>query len=162
MPKTPSQRGRSSRAKGQRGERDAIKLLGETVQRVYNGLRVTPPDLQRNQLQSDKGGSDLAGLPYFAIEVKNAEALLLDAWWYQCMGQATARQTPVLLYKRNHRSWRARYMAPVAPQANAWRPAVVDVDSDTFLVWFAAMLTMMVEHDIRTGALTQHVDIAKQ
>lgn len=132
----------NSRSKGQRGERAAIDWLQPIANQVTAALGLPPLLLQRNTLQSDQGGSDIAGLPWLAIEIKNCETdapAALEAWWGQCLGQSKLGQTPVLLYRRNHRAFRARLEGGIGTE-EPWLPALVDVDALAFEVWFRAKL----------------------
>lgn len=98
--------GLASRNKGKRGEREVIKLLQPIVDSVYGEGAIL---LQRNMLQSDKGGCDIAGLEKFAIEIKRHERLNVKAWWRQTLEQAKPHQIPVLFYRQNGESWTVMY-----------------------------------------------------
>lgn len=92
-----STKGRSSRLKGQRGERalanELSDLLGVTLKR-----RV------RNHI----GESDITGLKGFSVEVKNQAALSVGAWWRQTVTQAAiTKEIPVLFYKVPRKGFRA-------------------------------------------------------
>jgi hypothetical protein len=78
--------------KGKRAEREIVGLLQPVVNAVYAAAGITPPLLQRNTLQSDRGGYDIVGLDWFAPEVKRCETLSLRTWWEQCKGQAKPSQ----------------------------------------------------------------------
>lgn len=80
--------GNMSRNKGQRGEREVVKLLQPIVDKVYGSLGLTPPVLERNLMQSHKGGFDIAGLHWMALEVKYQETLNVGMWWNQTLAQA--------------------------------------------------------------------------
>lgn len=140
------------RNKGQRGEREVIELLQPVVIEVYqtHGIE-TIPLLQRNTIQSDRGGYDIVGLDWLALEVKRGEQhnrYRIDQWWTQCEAQAGNRE-PVLFYRANHEEWKVRLYGMLF----TWReiggglvrhgrtitvPVTVDVDS--FLSWFRARL----------------------
>jgi len=98
----------NSRSKGQRGEREIVATLQEVIDRIYGPHDTERPILQRNTIQSDRGGYDLVGLPWFAPEVKHCETFQLDKWWAQCLRQAKQNQFPALFYRRNHIPWRVR------------------------------------------------------
>lgn len=92
-----STKGRSSRLKGQRGERalanELSDLLGLTLKR-----RV------RNRAEDD----DIDDLPGFSVEVKNQAVLSVGAWWKQTVSQAaTKNKIPVLFYKVPRKGFRA-------------------------------------------------------
>lgn len=80
--------GNMSRNKGQRGEREVVKLLQPIINRVYGSRAVEPPQLERNLMQSHKGGFDIVGLEWMALEVKYQESANLNGWWKQTLDQA--------------------------------------------------------------------------
>jgi hypothetical protein len=141
-----------SRTKGQSGEREVIDLLQPTLDAVVRGHGLDPNNfpIQRNTVQSDRGGSDLTGLPGLAIEVKRCETLAIESWWEQCTEQAMGprmigfRAVPVLFYRRNRTPWRVRMLGHCGgnlgggkdPGVLPLTPAVVDVSLDDFLKWF--------------------------
>ena len=101
--------GNRSRNKGQRGEREVIKLIQPIVDRVCEEVGCIPIPLERNLIQAHKGGADLHGLDWLALEVKYQETENLTAWWRQCVEQAKEHQTPILFYRRNFvREWRVK------------------------------------------------------
>lgn len=136
------------RQKGANAERDIIKLLQPALERVYQQLAAdyphladlvgTAPRLQRNALQADGGGSDIAGLEWLALEVKCQETLAVPAWWRQCTEQAGKRQTPVLAYRRNGAPWRIRMQVrmDVVRYRPAWEP-IVEMSWDAFVAYFS-------------------------
>ncbi len=88
--------------KGKRGEREVVKLLQPIIDRVYSEFGIEDiPSLQRNTLQSDKGGYDLVGLDWIAIEVKHQEQFNINGWWKQTVAQAKKGQQPTLFYRKN-------------------------------------------------------------
>src|SRR5699024_4186713 len=66
-----------------------------------------PPSVERNLMQTAKGGYDLVGVDWLAVEVKRQETLNVNGWWKQTLEQASEGQTPVLLYRKNRQPWRA-------------------------------------------------------
>lgn len=80
--------GAMSRNKGQRGEREVIKLLQPTVTRCYMEKGLDVPSLERNLMQSRAGGFDIVGLEWMALEVKRQEVLNVNLWWKQTCAQA--------------------------------------------------------------------------
>lgn len=80
--------GNMSRNKGQRGEREVIKLLQPTVSRVYVEAGFPMPELTRNLSQSREGGFDISGLDWLALEVKYQETENVKGWWEQACRQA--------------------------------------------------------------------------
>lgn len=91
-----------SREKGKRGEREVARIIQDVVNEVFGE---NAPRIQRNTLQSDKGGFDLVGLEDFAIEVKRHEKLNVKAWWRQTVKQAGKDKLPVLFYRQNNTPW---------------------------------------------------------
>ena len=100
--------GRFSQQKGKRAEREIINLLQPIVDKIYGmyPLIGTAPFLQRNTLQSDRGGFDIVGLDWFAPEVKFQEQLAVNSWWEQTVRQTAQNQTPVLFYRKSRQKWR--------------------------------------------------------
>lgn len=90
-------RGRRSRQKGQRGERELFALLspffGQKLQRRVNSTR--------------DGGCDQLAIPGWAVEVKRAESYS-SAYWAQAVAQARAEQRkPVLFWRKSRMPWQA-------------------------------------------------------
>jgi Holliday junction resolvase len=80
-----------SRNKGANGERELASII-----RDWFGLDVT-----RNwQGQAAVGGSDIAGIAGWAIEVKRAKVARIGEWWDQACQQAEANgDAPALCYR---------------------------------------------------------------
>jgi len=57
-------------------------------------------------MQTAKGGHDLIGIDWLALEIKNCETFQFNAWWKQTLEQAGTTKVPVLMYKRNHSPFR--------------------------------------------------------
>lgn len=90
--------GRSSRDKGARGEREALRLLGELLGQM----------LTRNLEQTREGGGDCLCVKGWAIEVKRQEQLSRPKWWRQACEQASrVGAEPMLLYRRSREQWTA-------------------------------------------------------
>ena len=92
---------KTSRQKGQRGEREVCKLLAEILGGEY----------KRNLMQTQEGGYDVLGLDGFAIEVKYQEKLQIEKWWKQTVEQAEKPnrlqgEIPVLFFRRSREKWR--------------------------------------------------------
>jgi Holliday junction resolvase len=86
-----------SRNKGQVGERELLKLLGEEL-----GV-----ELSRNLLQTRESGADCLGIRGFAVEVKRQERLCLPAWWRQAVKQGEMHGAePILAFRQNRQPWR--------------------------------------------------------
>lgn len=151
-----------ARNKGKRGERMVIDWLQPIVDEICLDLNIKQVLLQRNTVQSDRGGSDIVGLPWLAAEVKNCESngpANLDKWWEQTIKQAhewadhTITPTPVLFYTSNHRPIRVRMMGAIAaPEDNriAWVYSMVDVSAEDFERYFRSRTKLEF---LRTKAL---------
>ena len=89
----------NSRAKGKSGELEIVHLLHREL-----GI-----DCHRNwREQCAVGGSDIIGVPGWAIEVKRQKRYD-RGWWTQAALQgARAGLTPVLLYRLDRKPWMAR------------------------------------------------------
>ena len=94
-----------SRDKGKRGEREVIHILQPIINKVCDYNNIERIILQRNTLQSDRGGYDIVGLDDFAIEVKRVEKLYVKRWWEQAQRQAKGSQIPVLFYRQSRKPW---------------------------------------------------------
>lgn len=131
--------GSMSRNKGKRGEREVINLLQPIVEQVYAAHDQEPPILQRNTLQSDRGGTDIAGLDWLAPEVKFHKAVSLGPCWRQACGQAKPHQLPVLFYRNNSQPWRVMTRLPVVIGDRVVTQVVV-LDMIEFLIYFRVRL----------------------
>lgn len=133
--------------KGKSAEREVVAMLQEAVNEVYAGSDIIPDLFRTGYQQSDKGGSDIGGIPWLACEVKFHKQLAVNTWWEQCAGQARKDQTPVLFYKVAHKGWRVRMRGVLhCPTANGlFRHAVVDISTDDFLGYFKHRLL----HDVK-------------
>ena len=120
------------RDKGQRGEREVIALLQPVVNRTYEAAGLEPPLLQRNQMQSHKGGYDIVGLDWLALEVKFQESFNVERWWVQCNQQCKEGQLPVLFYRKSRVAWRVRTYGYLDAEQLLVR-GVVDISLETFL-----------------------------
>lgn len=131
--------GTMARNKGKRGERGVIDLLQPVVNEVYELNDMEAPILKRNTLQSDDGGSDIAGLPWLALEVKYQEQENVNGWWRQTLEQAGQDGIPVLVYRRNNAKWRVRMFGMLGtPGCGYTVPVTVDIEH--FLLWFRLRL----------------------
>lgn len=131
--------GLMSRNKGKRGEREIVDALQPIVNEVYAAFDLDPPKLKRNTLQSDGGGSDIAGLPWLALEVKYHENNFQEAWWRQTLEQAAQDRVPVLLYRRNGQKWKC-VMFGLLGEPSLGHTVRVTVDIQSFLAWFRLRL----------------------
>jgi hypothetical protein len=126
------------RQKGQRGEREVVKLLQDVVDRVRARYAAEPIVLQRNALQAHLGGADLHGLDGFSVEVKFCEQENLGSWWRQTIRQAEKMDgVPVLFYRATRQPWSVKFRAYVQTPLDR---ELVEMDVETtledFLDWF--------------------------
>lgn len=147
-------KGINSRAKGQRGEREAIGILQPIVNQVYSLYNVDIPVLQRNTLQSDQGGYDVVGLAWLALEVKAQENVSIVRYWNQALAQAAPHQEPIVLFKQKFREFTA-IMRVSLPCGSRFIHAFALVDIDTFKLWFRARLAFELERDLRERGLLE-------
>jgi hypothetical protein len=145
-PAPPEPKRINSRAKGQRGEREIVRLLQCIVDKVLAGYRLPPILIERNQLQTNQGGHDLAGLPEFAIEVKFCETELLTQWWEQTLVQAAKHGgIPILLYRASRKPWRAKIRAFVnSPKERDQIEADIELSIEDFTSWFESAFDELI------------------
>lgn len=134
--------GSMSRNKGQRGEREVIKLLQPVVIDTYARAGLTPPELERNLVQSHKGGHDIVGLEWIALEVKFQETLQIELWWDQTKLQAERASKkhieqvlPVLFYRKSRSKWNVRMFGGLRA-GNQMVRCPVEISVEAFLAWF--------------------------
>lgn len=131
-----------AKLKGATGEREVIKLLQPMVEKIFKDRGLPCPLIERNALQFARGGYDIIGVDWCAIEVKRCETLQLTGWWRQAIAQAGKRE-PILFYRQNHGSWRVRVLA----RLGMWRKGEHDVENfvyhgtcdlsfEEFMPWF--------------------------
>lgn len=98
MRQTPLKRktplGAKPRARGNRGELEVVNILKAHGYPAY-----------RNFASGGYGGSDIIGLPGFAVEVKMVEALNIWKALAQSEAAAAATDTPVVAFRRNRSRW---------------------------------------------------------
>lgn len=135
-----------AREKGKRAEREAVKLLQPIINEVYGKYGLEIPELQRNQMQSHKGGYDIVGLEWLALEVKHQETLHISDWWSQTVRQAGEERTPVLIYKQNRVKWRVVMYGflPAGGDWIDWPRTPVDITLEAFLTYFRVRLLQEV------------------
>jgi hypothetical protein len=127
------------RNKGQRGERQVVKLLQAIVDTVHQRRGLALILLQRNQLATWQGGEDITGLEGFCIEVKWQEIGWNPEWWKQCLAQAAYRPgwTPVLFYRASHQKWNVKLRAFVnTPMDTEQVESDITMSIDDFVEWF--------------------------
>jgi hypothetical protein len=144
----------NSRAKGQRGEREIVKIFVEIMAGIEVELMKSYPvgsheivpllskNIQRNHMQVDRGGFDLAGVPLLAPEVKFCETFLLNEWWQQTVRQAKSGEYPVLFYRRTRVPWRVRSWLSIQMPGVTYAPmqwTVADYDIESFIAWYALL-----------------------
>jgi hypothetical protein len=133
------------RTKGKVAELEVIRLLRDTMLKVEAWL---PPDLprhahrlQRNSLQSAQGGFDVAGLPGIALEIKRCETLAIEAWWRQCIEQATKAPgcpMPVLVWRQSRMPWTVRSWVQITDGAGTYEFVIAQYPlQPAFLNWYA-------------------------
>jgi hypothetical protein len=154
-----------ARNKGKRGERAVIDWLQPLVDSICDELYIKRLILQRNTIQSDKGGTDIVGIDWMAAEVKNVEndtPGLLDSWWQQCVDQAEKwsvsgrpRLCPVLFYMRNRRPIRVRMFGIIFDKNSrdtareVWCNAVIDIDRESFENYFIQRTKLELQKEVK-------------
>lgn len=132
--------GLTSLNKGKRGEREVVRMVQPIVDQVYSGFGLSPPLIERNLMQSRKGGFDVVGLAWLALEVKYQEKENLSGWWAQCKGQTSEGQEPVLLYRRNGTKWKCRMFGYLDAGGGYKVRCPVDITIDAFLTYLQLRL----------------------
>ena len=133
--------GRASRNKGARGELEVIAMLQPIVDKVCEETGHPSFVLRRNQDQRYAPKQyDLIGVPWVALEVKRVENQSgIGSWWRQTKEATKDGQIPILIYRPNHQKWKVRCRIPILAGITVIR-ATVNVDIETFLVWFEYFL----------------------
>lgn len=130
--------GRSCRAKGQRGEREAIHLLES----------LTGLELSREHGQAASGGHDctIPTRPVICLEVKRQENENTTAWWTQAVASAvTAGGVPAVVYRRSRQPWRA--IVPLAwLTGEHWPGEGLEATATISIEAFAYKITQEVNH----------------
>ncbi len=121
-------------SKGRRGEQEINRLLQPVIDSIYSEFSLPAPQLYRNKNQSHKGGYDIDGISWLAIEVKFQETFNLSKWWEQTLSQASEDQVPVLIYKKAYVKWRVR-MFGYLDCGDTRVKAIVDISIDDFLTF---------------------------
>jgi hypothetical protein len=128
----------ASRNKGKRGEREVINMLQPIVDMLCKNAEVERIVLERDLMQSGRGGHDVVGLPGLAIEVKNCKTLALESWWKQTLQQAGSDKEPILFYKVARVGWRVRARLLVMASGSRAR-VIADIDLAQYLTIFASI-----------------------
>jgi hypothetical protein len=110
-----------------------MKALGYPNEDCLMGMKT----IQRNQIQTAIGGSDLIGCYGLSVEVKRQEALNLNTWWKQCQTSALRDNgIPVLIYRQNKQKWKVRtYVMMPLPNGHQMQ-TVAEFDWESFRIWF--------------------------
>lgn len=143
--------GLMSRNKGKRAEREIVKLLQPIVTKEYMDAGLEAPELERNLMQSHKGGYDIEGLDWMAPEVKHHETLAVNSWWEQTLEQAAAKsREPVLFYRQNNAKWKVRMIGflPIEAHGVVGQQRLrlpVDIAIDHYLIWFQQRVKVEVK-----------------
>jgi len=143
IPEIKSQRGKSAKAKGAGGEREALANIVVIMQEVERELNLYDEKsqslkVQRNLQQAIAGGHDIVGIPMLCVEVKRQETLHLDQWWQQTTNQAAkTNDMPVLLYRQSRQQWKVRtYVKLECPPYDIIQWIVADINLDKFLAFY--------------------------
>lgn len=132
--------GKMGLMKGKRAEREVIKLLTPVLEKVYAEAGIEDiPMLQRNTLQSDKGGYDIVGLDWLAIEVKHQESLAVNLWWKQTIDQAKTGQQATLFYRKNNVKWQVVVMTFICT-GDGYMPIRSTLKVEDYLKYFERRL----------------------
>lgn len=135
----------NSRSKGLRGELNAIRVIQPVINIVYKEFGKEPPLLQRNLMQSNKGGFDIVGLDWLALEIKYQEAENLPAWWEQCKVQAHSGKEPILMFRKNHAKWKIKMFGCIPVGGSLIRTPVV-IELEAFLLYVQLRLREILKN----------------
>lgn len=133
--------------KGKAGEREAIKFLQPTIDKVYKEFGMHTVELFRNQNQSALGGYDIDGLPWIALEIKRQEQLNLNAWWAQVNKAKKGEQVPVVMFRQNRKQWRFLIPAWLHTGGQGHYEVRAEITKESFLEWFEQTLRYHVARE---------------
>ena len=141
--------GKFANAKGKRGEREAVKVLQPSIDKIYGARGLDAPKMYRNQNQSADGGYDIQSdaTSWLALEIKRCETLQITKWWRQCVSQGTPSQVPVLLYRQSRKQWKAVMFGYVEVGGGLRVKSRVQLDLESFLTYFEAKLAYMLDEN---------------
>lgn len=139
--------------KGKQGEREAIKFLQPTINKVYESFGMDTVELFRNQNQSALGGYDIDGLPWIALEIKRQETLNMNAWWAQVNKAAREGQVPVVMFRQNRKQWRFLMPSWLHTGGSGHMMARAEVTKEAFLEWFEQRLRYEVTRESESTEL---------
>lgn len=125
-PRTKSQIGRSSRRKGQVGERQLAAELSALL-----GIEI------KRRVRNHASDSDIVGLDGWSAECKVCAAPAMSAWWQQTVAQAKPGELPVLFYRLPRKPFRA--VLPICLLIGGEVHADVEQTIDVSLAGFAAV-----------------------
>jgi hypothetical protein len=130
--------------KGKTGEREVANAMNYCIYLAMTELGYPKEEclkgmctIQRNQIQTAIGGSDLINCYGLSIEVKRQETLSVNTWWKQCEASALKDNAiPVLVYRQNKKPWRVRTYTWLPLPDEHQMKIVSEMDWDTFRAWF--------------------------
>lgn len=126
MERTKAQIGRSSRRKGQTGERALAAELSALL-----GIEI------KRRVRNHANDSDIVGLAGWSAEVKNCATPAMASWWAQTVAQSQSDEWPVLFYKLPRKPFRA--VMSIAMMIGGEVHADVGQTIETSLEGFAAV-----------------------
>jgi hypothetical protein len=141
MSEMTKEKAKAGKAKGTRGEREIVALIGVLVGRVFESYGMPRPVISRS-----KRGCDVDGLLDYAFEVKRDNKPRLEddcLAWAQVEAFAKAKgKIPVLFYRSNNSKWRVKIQTVlVVPLAiTCGSMTIVDISLESFCTWFEADL----------------------
>jgi len=139
--------------KGKQGEREAIKFLQPTINKVYSDFGLDTVELFRNQNQSALGGYDIDGLPWIALEIKRQETLNMNAWWAQVNKAAREGQVPVVMFRQNRKQWRFLMPSWLHTGGEGHMMTRAEVTKEAFLEWFEQRLRYEIARESESTEL---------
>jgi hypothetical protein len=139
--------------KGKTGEREVADAMNYCIYLAMTELGFPNPDcvkamstIQRNQIQTAIGGSDLIGCYGLSVEIKRQETLSVETWWKQCETSAIRDNAiPVLIYRQNKKPWRVRTYVYIPMPDGHQMKAVSEFDWTTFRAWFKGWVKAILQ-----------------
>lgn len=131
----------------------SITIIEDNLIKQGHNIERYSKHIQRNSLQSARGGHDIHGLPLISIEVKRQETLNINAWWEQCTRQAAnAGLIPVLVYRQSRKEWRVITWALLTDceqqPAEQWIRA--EYSFKDFMLWYEKVYTNFLLSKVNT------------
>lgn len=132
--------------KGKTGEREVADAMNYCIYLVMTELGYPKEEcllgmktIQRNQIQTAIGGSDLIGCFGLSVEVKRQETINVNTWWKQCETSAKRDNAiPVLIYRQNKKPWHVRTYVWIPLPDGHQMQTIAEISWDSFRVWFTA------------------------